>query len=74
MFNPVIKIDPQILGGTPCFAGTRVPVKSLYDHLKLGYSIDEFLEAFPTVERVQVEQLLDELERELPSPTGKVAG
>ena len=74
MANPVIKIDPQILGGTPCFAGTRVPVKSLYDHLKLGYSIDEFLEAFPTVERSQVEQLLDALERELSTPTGKAAG
>ena len=74
MSHPVIKIDAQILGGVPCFAGTRVPVKSLYDHLKLGYSIDEFLEAFPTVERGQVEQLLDELERELPQPTSKAAG
>ena len=70
MSSPVIKIDPRILGGTPCFAGTRVPVKSLYDHLKLGYSIDGFLEAFPTVERSQVEQLLDEPQRELPSSAG----
>jgi uncharacterized protein (DUF433 family) len=59
----VININPNILGGTPVFSGTRVPVKSLYDYLKHDYSIDEFLEAFPTVTRAQVEQLLDELER-----------
>ena len=54
----VVQIDSGILGGTPCFAGTRVPTRSLFDHLKLGYSIDEFLEQFPTVKRQQVEGLL----------------
>lgn len=74
MAKSPIATDPEILGGTPCFSDTRVPVKSLFDHLKLGYSIDEFLEDFPTVERSQIEQLLDSVERELPSPPRKVAG
>lgn len=59
MFD-VIRIDKEILGGTPCFAGTRVPVRSLFDHLKLGYTVDGFLDQFPTVTREQVEALLEE--------------
>jgi uncharacterized protein (DUF433 family) len=55
--NP-IKIDPEIMGGTPCFAGTRVPVKTLFDYLAGGDSIDEFLEGFPTVSREQVTEVL----------------
>jgi uncharacterized protein (DUF433 family) len=42
-----IKIDPEIQGGTPCFAGARVPVKSLFDALEHGRSLDYFLEQFP---------------------------
>jgi uncharacterized protein (DUF433 family) len=56
----VITRNRNILGGTPVFAGTRVPVESLFDYLKHGRSIDYFLEQFPTVKREQVEQLLDE--------------
>ena len=56
----VIDINPKILGGTPVFAGTRVPAESLFDHLKRGRSIDYFLEQFPTVKREQVEALLEE--------------
>jgi uncharacterized protein (DUF433 family) len=56
----VISINPNVLGGTPVFAGTRVPVESLFDHLKRGRSIDYFLEQFPTVKRDQVEGLLDD--------------
>ena len=56
----VIRIDKEILGGTPCFAGTRVPVRSLFDHLKLGYTVDGFLEQFPTVAREQVEAVLEQ--------------
>lgn len=52
--------NPNVLGGTPVFAGTRVPVESLFDYLKHGRSIDYFLEQFPTVRREQVEQVLDE--------------
>ncbi|HEX3085909.1 MAG TPA: DUF433 domain-containing protein [Pyrinomonadaceae bacterium] len=51
--------DPEILSGTPVFCGTRVPIKSLFDHLEAGDSIDDFLEGFPTVARDQVIALLE---------------
>jgi len=54
-----IKIDPEIMGGEPCFAGTRVPVKSLFDWLKGGYTIEFYLEQFPSVKRWHVEAVLD---------------
>jgi uncharacterized protein (DUF433 family) len=47
----VIVSDPEILSGTPCFRGTRVPFKNLIDYLKGGHSLGEFLEQFPTVTR-----------------------
>jgi uncharacterized protein (DUF433 family) len=50
---PVVHSDPEILDGTPVFVGTRVPVKSLYDYLEAGDSLDEFLESFPSVTREQ---------------------
>jgi uncharacterized protein (DUF433 family) len=50
--------------GTPCFAGTRVAVQSLFDHLESGYSVDEFLSEFPTVERHQVIGLLEQLKQQ----------
>lgn len=56
----VIKVDPEILGGTPCFAGTRVPVEILFEYLSGGETIEYFLEQFPTVERGQAEALLQE--------------
>jgi uncharacterized protein (DUF433 family) len=56
----VVSCNADVLGGTPVFAGTRVPVESLFDYLKRGRSIDYFLEQFPTVQRQQVEQLLDD--------------
>ena len=52
--NSVIKIDPEIMSGAPCFAGTRVPIQNLMDYLAGGDSIDEFLEDFPSVRRDQV--------------------
>jgi uncharacterized protein (DUF433 family) len=51
--------DPEILSRTPVFCGTRVPIKSLFDHLEAGDSIDDFLEGFPTVARDQVIALLE---------------
>jgi uncharacterized protein (DUF433 family) len=48
--NVVIK-DPEILGGTPVFRGTRVPVQTLFDYLEGGETLEEFLEGFPTVSR-----------------------
>jgi uncharacterized protein (DUF433 family) len=56
----VVNVNPNILGGTPVFIGTRVPVESLFDYLKRGRTIDHFLEQFPTVRREQVEQLLED--------------
>ena len=50
--------DPQIMGGTPVFAGTRVPVQTLLDYLEAGDSIDEFLAGFPGVQRDQVVEFL----------------
>lgn len=57
---PLITIDPEILGGEPMFAGTRVPVKSLTDWLSGGYSLEEFLENFPTVDRDQAVRFIEE--------------
>lgn len=53
-----ITVDPEILGGTPVFRGTRVPVDALLGNLEAGVSIDEFLENFPTVSREQVLEVL----------------
>jgi uncharacterized protein (DUF433 family) len=50
----VVHSDPDILGGTPVFVGTRVPFKNLIDYLSRNHSLDEFLDAFPTVSREQV--------------------
>ena len=58
--SSIVVTNPKILGGTPVFAGTRVPAESLFDYLKRGRSIDYFLEQFPTVKREQVESLLDD--------------
>jgi len=58
--SKVVTQDPNILGGESVFAGTRVPVKSLFDHLEAGDSIDDFLDGFPSVKREQVIALLEE--------------
>ncbi len=55
----VINIDPEILGGTPVFNGTRVPVKNLFDYIETGESIDEFLSDFPSVTKRQVLKMLE---------------
>ena len=57
--DTVIHSDPEILGGTLVFVGTRVPVQSLFDHLEAGDSIDEFLDGFPSVKREQVIAVLE---------------
>jgi len=54
----LITISPDIQSGEPVFAGTRVPVKNLFDYLKGGDNIDDFLNDFPSVSRNQVERLL----------------
>ena len=57
---PLITSTPEILGGTPVFSGTRVPVQTLIEYLEGGQSSDEFLEGFPTVSREQVVAFLEE--------------
>jgi uncharacterized protein (DUF433 family) len=60
MSQPIISCSPDIMGGTPVFAGTRVPVQTLLDYLEGGDTIDEFLKGFPTVRREQVIAFLEE--------------
>jgi uncharacterized protein (DUF433 family) len=55
-----ISVNPEIQGGTPCFAGTRVPVKSLFDYLARDRSLDYFLEQFPSVTREQATEVLEQ--------------
>lgn len=62
-----IQTDPEIMSGAPCFAGTRVPVKNLFDCLERDYSVEEFLASFPSVERVQVIAVLELARRSLPA-------
>jgi len=54
-----ITVDPEILGGTPVFRGTRIPVDALLNNLEAGVSMDEFLENFPSVTREQAVQVLE---------------
>ena len=61
----IISASPEVMGGTPVFAGTRVPVQTLLDYLKAGESIDDFLDGFPTVTREQVIALPEEAEKQL---------
>jgi uncharacterized protein (DUF433 family) len=60
MNKPVISRNPEIMGGTPVFSGTRVPVQTLLDYLESGESIDDFLAGFPSVNREQVIEFLEQ--------------
>jgi uncharacterized protein (DUF433 family) len=55
----IVRSDPEILGGTPVFVGTRVPLQSLFDYLEGGETLDEFLRQFPSVKRDQAIAALD---------------
>ena len=57
--DSVVQVDPEILGGTPVFRGTRAPVKNLLDYLIAGDTLDQFLDDFPTVQRHQAAAALD---------------
>ncbi len=65
MSKQLITSSADVMGGTPVFAGTRVPVQTLLDYLKAGESIDDFLEGFPTVTRAQVIAFLEEAEEQI---------
>ena len=60
MAQPIVSSSPDIMSGTPVFAGTRVPVQALIDYLEGGETIDDFLAGFPTVKRDQVVAFLEE--------------
>jgi uncharacterized protein (DUF433 family) len=60
MAEPIVTSSPDILSGTPVFAGTRVPVQTLIDYLEGGETIDDSLTGFPTVRREQVVAFLEE--------------
>ena len=59
MQNQIINIDPDILGGTPVFSGTRVPIKNVFDYLEMSETIDFFLDDFSGVQRQQCIKLLE---------------
>lgn len=61
--NKIISRDKEILGGTPVFKGTRVPIKTLWDYLKAGDTIEDFLEDFPSVDRVQAIALIERAQK-----------
>ncbi len=61
----LVEIDPEKLGGTPVFRGTRVPIQNLFDSLETGESIEQFLEQYPTVGREQVTAVLEESKEQL---------
>jgi len=63
--QPVIVIDPEIQSGTPVFAGTRVPVKNLFDYLEAGDPLDVFLEEFPSVTREMAVAVLEQAQSAL---------
>jgi len=60
MRKPIVTCSPEVLGGAPVFAGTRVPVQTLIDYLEGNETIDDFLNGFPTVSREQVLAFLEE--------------
>lgn len=70
--STVVHSDPEILGGTPVFVGTRVPLKNLIDYLAGGHSLDEFLDDFPSVSREQAVTALEEAKEALSERIGAV--
>jgi len=66
--NDLITVDPDILGDTPVFKGTRVPVKTLFEYLEGNYTLEEFLECFPSVTREMACKVLERSESALLAP------
>ncbi|KOR29326.1 hypothetical protein TI04_08915 [Achromatium sp. WMS2] len=60
-----IMIDPEIMGGEPCFYGTRVPIRNLFDHLEEGFPLEDFLQGFPRVTKENVIEVIDLAKRAL---------
>ncbi len=57
--DPLITVSPDCLGGEPCFTGRRVPVKALFDYLKAGHTLEEFLDDYPSVSRDHAVAVMD---------------
>jgi len=70
MKNPVIEINPDKVSGAPLFAGTRVPIKNLFDYLEAGDTLEDFLEGFPPVTREQAVAVLQMAEQLLVKEVG----
>ncbi len=71
--SEIVVIDPEILSGTPCFAGTRVPVRNLLDYIEGGDSLDVFLRQFPSVSREQAVGFLEQSSAQLLAAAGAKA-
>ena len=65
MSETTITSSPDVMGGTPVFAGTRVPIQTFIDYIKGGESIDDFLEGVPTVSKEQILVFLDEVKEQM---------
>ena len=63
--DKVISREPGILGGTPVFSGTRVPIRILIEHLQAGDRLDDFLDSYPTVSRAQAIEVIETTKNEL---------
>ena len=63
--SDIVVIDPEIMSGTPCFTGTRVPVRNLLDYIEGGDTLDVFLRQFPSVSRKQAVEFLEQSSRQL---------
>jgi len=63
--SSVIVREPEIMGGTPCFRGTRVPLRNLMDYIEGGYPLAEFLQDFPSVSRAMAIQTLEDAQESL---------
>jgi len=68
MKRKYISVNRQVMGGTPVFRGTRVPVQTLFDYLEGGDSISDFLKGFPTVTEAQAVGVLEEMKEQLLAP------
>ncbi len=68
--SDIVVIDPEIMSGTPCFAGTRVPVRNLLDYIEGGDSLDVFLQQFPSVSRAQAVGFLEQSSAQLLAAAG----
>lgn len=66
--SDLITVDPEIMGGVPVFKGTRVPIKSLFEYLEDNYTLEQFVECFPSVTLTEVKRVLEYSEAALVGP------